>query len=83
MQHVDFEGSNRVLKKPANWAEETDGPCADLHVFVDTVNACYVSRWQCSWADRLAILFGRPVQLVVKGMQPPVMMQVAPKEGIY
>lgn len=71
-----FQEDNRELTAPDNWDADTYGPCATLPVHVDVENACYVSRWKLGFRNRLLVLLGYPIQLTVKGFQPPVIVEV-------
>lgn len=62
-----------TLGKPLDWDEARRGPCVGLPVAVDHDDPAFYSYWTTTWAERVAILFGRPVQLCVAGMtHPPV-----------
>lgn len=76
MKSYKFAEDNRELKAPLNWNEEQYGPCAPLNVHIDADNACYISRWRPSFGDRIRLLFGRPVQVTLAGMQPPIIVEV-------
>lgn len=68
MTSTEFREATKRLTKPPGW---TDEECSSLPVFCDGKEC--LSRWQPSWRERIAILFGAPVWLSVAGVtQPPV-----------
>lgn len=75
MQPTSFIGQTHVLGKPRGWDEKTQGKCEGLPVVI-TDDGIY-SRWKLSFIDRIKVLFGTPITLVVNsGSMPPVALQV-------
>lgn len=73
MKPTKNELTTRTLAAPANWDEDTRGPCEGLPVAFDPDDPAFYSYWTTTWRERLAILFGRPVRLCVAAMaHPPV-----------
>lgn len=74
MKPIDFPGAF-ALGAPVGWDEKTHGKCQVLPVL--KANECFYSCWQPSWRERLALVFGHPVKLVVFAAgQPPVAVEV-------
>lgn len=81
MKAVANEWTKDILGAPSNWNAERDGPCLGLPVLIERDDGglkCFYSYWRTTWRERLAILFGRPVRLVVTGMHPPVHIDTEP-----
>jgi hypothetical protein len=61
------------LTKPVDWNEAERGTCGSLPARYDAIDENFYSYWLTSWRERLAILFGRPIRLVVaSAAHPPV-----------
>lgn len=75
MKPMTFVGQTRVLNKPRNWNERGQGDCGPLpcHVHKGRI----YSQWSFTWAERLKILFGKPLTLIVASQSmPPVAMEI-------
>ena len=70
-------GATVRLNPPANWDEETHGPCCRLYARV-TDDGTYESAWEPTPDELAALNAGASVILAVKGGQPPVMLYVSP-----
>lgn len=73
MKPVSFPEQTLELQKPHG---TTDEQCSPLPVFRDGTYC--ISCWRPSWRERLALVFGRPVWLLVWAghTQPPVKLTV-------
>lgn len=80
MKAIKNEHTNDLLGAPSNWDAPKHGPCLGLPVLIENDNGLksFYSYWQTTWRERLAILFGRPVRLVVIGNHPPVHIDTEP-----
>lgn len=61
---IDFEGSNITLTKPRVWDEEAE--CINMRAYTGKTESgtpFFVSAWQPTEADKLAIAEGRPIML--------------------
>ncbi len=69
MRPIKTKTTTRVLRAPMDLVEKF--PCEDLPVAEgDGIMASY---WRTTWRERFAILFGRPVRLVLNAdRHPPV-----------
>lgn len=74
MKPVSTSTTTRTLGAPENYvAEYHDGvPCESLPI-TDHDGNMY-SYWSLSWGERLAVLFGRKIRLIVPGAVHPVVM---------
>ena len=71
MKGTNFPEANALFGAPVDWDDQKmGGPCLGLPVFNDGTQL--ISRWELTWRDRLAILFGAPVWLYITGQQHPV-----------
>lgn len=70
MRPIRFPQANRTLTAPVGQPDVRDLP-------VWTGFGDCVSCWELSWADRLRVLFGKPVWLIIHSgdTQPPVALQ--------
>ena len=76
MNPIKTKSTNRVLGAPKNWDAAKNGECVGLPVL--RVDQAYYSFWKPSLAERIAMLFGRPVMLgIFSGGHPPVSVNVA------
>lgn len=66
MKPSPFKQQNLVLTKPLDM---TDEECAPLSVHQHTEGL--ISCWRPSWRDRLALLFGFPLWMYIRGHQQP------------
>lgn len=67
--------TTHTLGAPVGWDEQKYGPCAGLPVLHH--EGVIYSFWRPSIRERIALLFGRSVQLgVVSNAQPPVSIEV-------
>ena len=75
MEPTDFKGRTHILGVPKDWDEEKDGKCQGLPVMFAEYGI--YSRWRFSLVERLQILFGRPMTLIVRSnSMPPVCPQI-------
>lgn len=76
MKPVSFKKQQGVLGAPLDWDEARDGKCEGLP-FV-RAHGCIYSVWKPdSWRERIGLLLGKPVTLVVhQYAQPPVSIMV-------
>ncbi len=71
MKPVQTKHTTLILGAPKDWDSKRYGDCMGLPVARGSGTVC--SYWKASWRERLAILLGRPVRLVVAGnTTPPV-----------
>jgi hypothetical protein len=71
MTPISNELTSVVLGAPQGWNARAKGPCVGLPVAMDDGN--FYSYWRATWRERLAILFGTPIRLIVAGQaHPPV-----------
>jgi hypothetical protein len=72
MRPIDFDGTNRVLRKPPGWTEEQ---CVDLHVRAER-GTCS-SRWVPTPEELAVLQRGGAIELTVAGdTHPPVALSV-------
>jgi hypothetical protein len=79
MNSIKIKDSNKVFAKPANWDNDRDGTCIDLHVRERSEGMQYVleSAWVPTPAELAALNSGKPLILTIFGRQmPPVMLSV-------
>lgn len=70
---IHTEHTTNVLGAPIDWNEEKDGKCIGLPVHYNGKE--FYSWWKVSLKDRIKILFGRPIRLVIfTQSHPPVAM---------
>lgn len=75
MTPFKFKLADAELKPPITWKVLEDGPCHSLPI--TRAHGCVYSCWKPSLREWLALVFGKPVQLVVKGeTQPPIIITV-------
>lgn len=74
MNPVDFNGSNKVLRRPSNMTEDE---CTDLHVLCDG-QTCY-SEWELTPEELASVMLTKRIGLWVfsGATQPPVALGVA------
>jgi len=71
MKPIRKQHTTRILGAPKGWDAATQGECSELPI-TDSDGHMF-SYWQPSWKDRVRILFGRTIRLVVIGYShPPV-----------
>lgn len=74
---IKTPATNCELGKPKDW-DDSAAECVTLPAYYD--GTCFYSWYAVSWRDRLRILFGRPIRLVVFGRtHPPVSVEVSPE----
>ncbi len=70
MTPIDFAERTHVLGQPKDWDEAQYGICNGLPV---ALGEHIVSCWKPTWRERLSLLLGYPLWLVVHSRaQPPV-----------
>lgn len=76
MKPVKFKSANAVLGPPEEWDSGIHGECSRLHVLKD--NSYIYSCWKPSFGERVKLLFGQPVKLIVAWpmTMPPVALEV-------
>ena len=75
MKPIQFDGVTSVIGGPSGWDTATHGDIAGLPVKRD--KGVIYSRWALAWKERFAILFGKPIELAIVGLQmPPVSLIV-------
>lgn len=72
MEPINFKESNRVLKKPEGIEED----CEDMYSWTDGRQSA--SCWKPTFKERIRILFGCPIWVVMLSgnSQPPMYMDV-------
>lgn len=66
-----------ALGAPKGWTVEKDGVCDALPTVRDHEQNEWLSIWETTWRERLALLTGSKVYLTVHGSgHPPVMLTV-------
>lgn len=76
MKPIKTRHTNKVLGAPEGWDALKHGPCVGLPI-CQTGDPYMYSWWAPTWRERLAILFGRPVQMCIVGEKhPPVSVEV-------
>lgn len=74
---IETSATNARLSPPEGWDEKRDGACQVLPLYFD--GSCFYSWWRVPFRERLRILFGRPIRLVVVGpSHPPVCVETSP-----
>lgn len=76
MKPVKFKNAREILGRPKDWNEDLHGPCGGLPVL--RANSNIYSCWQPSFKERIKLLFGQPVMLIVAQpiTMPPVALEV-------
>lgn len=75
MKPTTFNGQTHELGKPQDWDEETQGKCETLPVMFSEYGI--YSRWSFSFFERILILFGKPLTLIVaSSSMPPVCLRI-------
>jgi len=76
MEPVTFVGQQKILFAPSNWDAKRRGRCEGLPVAMH--HGCIYSCWQFTWRERLQILFGKQLSLIISGdSMPPVAMEIS------
>ena len=71
MKAIRTDATTDILGAPIGWDHRRHGPCEGLPVVRH--DGAFYSYWRVGLADRVRILLGRPVRLVVAGEgHPPV-----------
>jgi hypothetical protein len=74
MRPISFAQMTGELTRPPSMSDEE---CSPLPVHYSMYEETIISCWRPTWRERLAILFGKPVWLLVFGYShPPVDIQV-------
>lgn len=75
MKPTTFIGQTNVLGAPKNWDATKDGECKGLPVMI--CDDGIYSRWKFSFIEKVKIMFGVPLTLIVKSSSmPPVSPQI-------
>lgn len=76
MKPVKFKSANAALTSPQNWNDDELGQCETLPIV--RAHGCIYSCWKPSFWERVKLVLGHPVQLIVASpiTQPPIAMTV-------
>lgn len=75
MEPIQFDNQDRILPSPQNWDEQQHGICRGLPVMF--AHGCIYSCWKLSIIERLKVLVGMPITLVVASKSmPPVRFEI-------
>lgn len=75
MEPVQFDMQDTILGAPDGWDEDQYGVCRGLPVMRG--HGCFYSCWRLSFWERIRILFGVPVTLIIaSSSMPPVAFQI-------
>lgn len=78
MNPIRMPSTNRVLGAPLDWDEAKHGICQGLPVTIDGDH--FYSWWSLSWAERIRVLFGKPLRLcILSRSHPPVALEITAK----
>ena len=76
--------ATRVLKAPADWVKDKQGPCSGLPIRDEptTAGPGMTSAWYPTPEEIERIVAGAPIYLTVLGtVHPPVSISVGPRAG--
>lgn len=76
MKPVDFKKANARLNAPLDWDESDLGTCDTLPIV--RAHGCIYSCWKPDLWERIKLIFGQPVQMIVCSptTQPPIALTV-------
>lgn len=79
MKPIENEFTTHHIGTPQDWDKAAYGECIVLPVAKteDKFTTIWYSYWTLSWKERIRVLFGRPVRLVVMASyHPPVALDL-------
>lgn len=75
MKPILFKGFHTILNAPPDWNEKEYGPCEGLPIM--RAHDCLYSCWKPSLWERVKLIFGQPITLIVASrVHPPVSLNV-------
>lgn len=85
MKPVETQGANQNFTPPLGWDEEKDGRCGVLSVRIEAHGERYqsfVSTWEPTAEELVALQAGARVELSCIGVQPPVALNVVQSNSV-